>query len=83
MDEDLAITSNGTPHGTSITWCGQTIPARAVQWEIGAGDELARATVELDIVQLEAIGGAVEWSGLENVPIDALKQELERRQTHA
>lgn len=50
----------------------------SVRWRMDAGDRQAQADLTVRATPLEA-SGEVTWHGLEDVPVEALQEELARR----
>lgn len=77
----MKVLSDGTAKGTTLYDDDGRIlhRIRHVTWDMESTDPHAKLTVELDVVPLSAIGREVVWDGLDEVPTEALEQELERR----
>lgn len=75
----VRIVSDGTVAGTLVLVDGEPLDAVAVDWYAEAEDAAACAVVELDLVPVELESGEVIWIGLDEVPAEALEQELGRR----
>lgn len=56
-----------------------TTSVRGVRWWCEAGG-MPRAELELSVMDAETVEGEVEWFGLERVPTEALRDELDRRE---
>lgn len=57
-----------------------TSAVRSITWQCEARGGTPRAEVELMVVDAERIEGQVEWHGLDRVPTEALRNELDRRE---
>lgn len=78
MDSEVRIVSDGTFHGTEVRFNGQIVPARAVTWKIDSPNETPIAEVAVDVGYLQFVG-EVRWIGLEEIPVDVLQDEIDRR----
>jgi hypothetical protein len=73
------IVSDGTPEGTKVLVDGEPVKhVRGLTFSHYSG-EYSQLEVELSVVELQHIGLEPTFLGLEEVPTEALEQELARR----